>query len=72
MTAALRAFGPADLYLLRVVGDPQMSPDGSMVAYVVSRHDEDADEVRSSIWAAAVDGRSPPRQFSAGEKDHSP
>lgn len=69
---ALRPFAADDLYLLRVVGDPQISPDGSSTAYVVSRHDRDADEVRSAIWVVATDGASPPRQFSAGPKDHSP
>ena len=69
---APRAFRPSDLYNLRIVGDPQISPDGTQVAYVVARHDEAADEVRSSIWVVAVDGSSPPRQFSTGEKDHSP
>src|SRR5215211_4787063 len=69
---ALRAFRPTDLYNLRIVGDPQISPDGTLVAYVVARHDEAADEVRSSIWVAAVDASTPPRPFSTGEKDHSP
>ena len=67
-----RPFRADDLYLLRVVGDPQISPDGASVAYVVSRHDRDADEVQSAVWVAATDGASPPRQFSAGPKDHSP
>lgn len=70
--SARRAFRPDDLYKLRIVGDPQLSPDGSHLAYVVAHHDEDADEVRSAIWVAAVDGSSPPRQFSSGDKDNSP
>jgi dipeptidyl aminopeptidase/acylaminoacyl peptidase len=70
--AARRAFAPDDLFLLRIVGDPQISPDGSTVAYVVSRHDQDADEVQSDIWVAAVDGSTPPRPFSTGTKDNSP
>jgi dipeptidyl aminopeptidase/acylaminoacyl peptidase len=67
-----RAFDADDLYLLRVVGDPQISPDGAMVAYVVSRHDRDADELQSTIWLAAVSGSTSPRQFSNGTKDNSP
>src|ERR1051325_10459971 len=68
----LRPFRADDLYLLRIVADPQLSPDGSAVAYVVSRHDRDADELRSAVWVAAADASTPPRQFSAGPKDHSP
>jgi dipeptidyl aminopeptidase/acylaminoacyl peptidase len=70
--ARLRSFTADDLYLLRVVGDPQLSPDEKTVAYVVARHDRDADEVQSAIWVAPVDGSSPPRPFTGGTADHSP
>jgi dipeptidyl aminopeptidase/acylaminoacyl peptidase len=70
--ARLRPFRPDDLYRLRVVGDPQLSADGKHVAYVVGRHDKDADEVRSQIWVASVDGATAPRQFSTGDHDNSP
>src|SRR5437588_536835 len=69
---ARRRFQPDDLFNLRVVGDPQLSPDGERVAYVVATHDRDADEVRSSIWVAAADGSTAPRRFSTGTKDNSP
>ncbi len=68
----LRQFQAEDLYLLKVVGDPQLSSDGSQLAYVVARHDRVADEVQTSIWLAATDGSTPPRQFSTGTTDHSP
>jgi dipeptidyl aminopeptidase/acylaminoacyl peptidase len=74
MTAntARRPFLPEDLYRLRVVADPQLSPDGTQVAYLVARHDEAADEVHTCIWIAAADGRGAPRQFTSGKKDNSP
>src|SRR5690349_4667509 len=67
-----RAFRPEDLYLLHPVGDPQLSPDGALVAYVVGTHDEAGDEVQTRVWVAPYDGSAPPRPFSAGPKDHSP
>lgn len=57
---------PEDVYELTGVGDPRLSPDGSTVAYVVWRIDKDANEYGSAIWLAAVDGSSPPRQFTSG------
>ena len=41
---AKRRFTPDDLYLLKNVSDPQVSPDGKLVAYVVSWPDRDDDE----------------------------
>jgi len=46
-----------DLYLIQDVSDPQVSPDGQWVAYVVSTNDRDADETRSAIWMVSWDGR---------------
>jgi dipeptidyl aminopeptidase/acylaminoacyl peptidase len=64
---------PEDVYELTGAGDPRVSPDGGTVAYSVWRIDKDANEYRGSIWLAAVDGSTPPRQFTAGEKrDASP
>jgi len=57
---------PEDVYELTGVADPRLSPDGRTVAYVVWRIDKDANETLSAIWLAAVDGSSPPRQFTAG------
>src|SRR3972149_2593358 len=39
-----RAVQPEDVYLLRTVSDPQLSPDGRRVGYVVSWSDKDSDE----------------------------
>ncbi|HTX67743.1 MAG TPA: S9 family peptidase [Thermoleophilia bacterium] len=59
---------PQDVYELTGVLDPRLSPDGAVVAYVVRRADEDANDYRSAIWLAAADGSEPPRQLTAGEK----
>ncbi len=54
---AARPLIPDDLYRVLDVSDPQVSPDGRWVAYVVSSNDRGADEARSAIWQASWDGR---------------
>jgi dipeptidyl aminopeptidase/acylaminoacyl peptidase len=64
---------PEDVYALTSVGDPRLSPDGRLVAYVVTRIEKDDNAYRSAIWVAPVDGSEPPRQFTSGERrDGSP
>lgn len=67
-----RPMRPDDLYLLATTGDPQVSPDGSRVAWVQSRMDRESDKAQTSIWVAAVDGSQPARAFTTGPADHSP
>lgn len=69
---AKRPVQPEDAYLLRTISDPQLSPDGKRVAYVVSWNDRDADETRMTVYVAPVDGRHPARRFTQGNRDHSP
>jgi len=49
------------------LADPRVSPDGSLVAFTVTRVDLDANRYRSAVWLAATDGASPPRQLTSGE-----
>src|SRR5690242_12120991 len=73
MTEHERRVTPRDLYALRFVGDPQPSPDGSQIAFVVTTVDEEADEYRSRIWLVPTDGSHDPRPLTAGmKKDSSP
>ncbi|MDO8615819.1 MAG: S9 family peptidase [Dehalococcoidia bacterium] len=72
MPAKKRKLTPEDFYLLRNVVDPQVSPDGRLAAYVVAWPDRETDETRSSVYVAPLDGRSPARRFTQGNKDHSP
>jgi len=66
------AFAPEHAYLLRGVSDPQLSPDGARVAYVVRSSDREKDVRTSSVWVAAMDGRQPARRFTFGDREHSP
>jgi dipeptidyl aminopeptidase/acylaminoacyl peptidase len=45
---------------------PEMSPDGRWVAYVVAPAGQPGERRRSALWIAAADGSSPPRQLTAG------
>jgi dipeptidyl aminopeptidase/acylaminoacyl peptidase len=45
-----------DLYRLREVSDPQISPDGAWVAYTVSRPDTAEDQANSDVWMTSWDG----------------
>ena len=57
-----------DLFALKFVGDPQLSPDGATVAFVVMTLDEEADDYRSRIWLVPADGSRPPRPLTSGAK----
>ncbi len=59
---------PEDLYELSWVSDPRISPDGLIVAFVAARVDREANDYASAIWLVPVDGSSPPRRFTSGEK----
>ena len=54
--AQKRPLTPGDIYSLKTVGDPQRSPDGKWVAYVVSRAIKDTDKNDADIWMASWDG----------------
>ncbi len=64
---------PGDVGELTGVQDPRVSPDGKQVAYVVWRIDRDANQYRSAVWIAPLEGDGEPRQFTSGTKrDGSP
>ena len=54
--AQKRPLAPNDIYNIKTVGDPQRSPDGRWVAYVVSSAIKDTDKNDSDIWMASWDG----------------
>jgi dipeptidyl aminopeptidase/acylaminoacyl peptidase len=66
-----RALTLDDLYRLPTVSDPQLSPDGARVAYVLATPDRDEDRVRTAIWVVDVDGAQS-RQLTFGDADSSP
>src|SRR5215216_2425454 len=61
-----------DLTRFRNVSDPQISPDGKFVAYVVGATDGKEDKSSSHIWMANID-RSNDRQITfSNESESSP
>jgi dipeptidyl aminopeptidase/acylaminoacyl peptidase len=72
--ARRRPVAPDDLYQLRFVSDPQISPDGTQVAYVVARVDpDDRTRYRSQLMLAPFDGSSSPRPLTSGRhRDSAP
>lgn len=59
-----------DLYRLRLISDPQISPDGLRVAFVLRQMDEKDDQYNSNIYVVDRDGEVV--QFTSGNKDSGP
>ena len=62
-----RAMTPQDITRIRFISDPQLSPDGRRVAFVVTTLSEDQDEYLSNIWVVDTAGGEP-RRFTTGPK----
>ena len=65
-----RLIAPEDLLRFRLVSDPQVSPDGSDVVFVV-KHVGQKNEYVSNLWMVSTDGGEP-SQFTNGGKDSHP
>src|SRR5438093_6538816 len=61
-----------DIQSLADVRDPQCSPDGRAVAYVVSRVDVKEDKSNSHIWMVDVDGKNDRQVTSSQDSESSP
>jgi dipeptidyl aminopeptidase/acylaminoacyl peptidase len=62
-SAAPRGVTPDDYYAFQSASDPRLSPDGSLVAYIVTTIDRKQNRRRQSIWMGEADGSRPPRPF---------
>lgn len=51
---------------------PALSPDGSQVAFVVTRTDMAKNRYFSQVWLAPTDGNAPPRPVTGGDNDGGP
>ncbi|HLZ16914.1 MAG TPA: S9 family peptidase, partial [Cyclobacteriaceae bacterium] len=51
-----QSFIPSDVYKIKSVSDPQVSPDGKWVAYVLSIPDSSKDKSNSDVWMVSWDG----------------
>src|SRR6266496_1243057 len=70
--AMSRSITIEDLYAIKFLSRPRISPDGQRVAFVVTTIDERKHEYRSSIWVAPTAGGEA-RRFTGGTANaHSP
>ena len=75
VTAAQTARRPLkveDFSRIRNVNDPQVSPDGNWVAYVVGTVDVKADRPNSHIWMVNIDGSNNRQITFSNESESSP
>jgi dipeptidyl aminopeptidase/acylaminoacyl peptidase len=61
-----------DIFKFVWIADPQISPDGSRVAFVRVTVDEKKDQYDTAIWMARSDGSEPPRPITGGTRDTAP
>ena len=47
---------PSDVYKVKYVDDPEVSPDGKWVTYILSEADTAEDKYDEDIWMTATDG----------------
>jgi dipeptidyl aminopeptidase/acylaminoacyl peptidase len=67
-----RPISPADVYRYQQIGDPQPSPDGKWVAYVLASIDTAKDRRSTNIWMTSWDGKEHVQLTSAPESESSP
>src|SRR5262245_18854567 len=61
-----------DLFNFVWIGDPQVSPDGSRVAFVRVSVNEKKEAYNTSIWVVPTAGNERPRQLTSGPHDTAP
>ncbi|HEY1495470.1 MAG TPA: S9 family peptidase [Candidatus Solibacter sp.] len=71
IAAGPRGITPDDYFALAAVADPQISPDGKMIAYTVTRASAKDNRRTSEIWMVAAAGGTP-RQLTTAQSSTSP
>jgi dipeptidyl aminopeptidase/acylaminoacyl peptidase len=72
LAQAKRPLRSSDLYHLKDVRDPELSPDGSWVAYTVTTIDSVKDKSDNDIWMTSWDGATTIQVTSSPESESSP
>ena len=67
-----RPITETDLFKFVWAADPQISPNGSQVAFVLVNVNEDKDRYETQIYVVPSDGSAPPRPLTSGRNDRSP
>ena len=69
---AKRLITETDLFKFVWAADPQISPNGSQVAFVRVNVNEDKDRYETQIFVVPADGSAPTRPLTSGRNDRSP
>src|SRR5256885_15940467 len=72
LLAQKRNITERDLWDFVWIGDPQVSPDGSRVAFVRVTVNEKKEGYNTSIWSVSAKGDEQPHQLTKGEHDSNP
>ncbi len=67
-----RQFTIDDLLRVRRVSDPQVSPDGRMIAYTVTDMDKSANRGKTQVYLVAIEGGEPKQLTDAAQSSSSP
>src|SRR5256886_17397824 len=67
-----RTITEKDLFDFVWIGDPQISPEGSRVAFVRVTVNEKKEGYNTSIWSVPVAGDEEPHQLTKGDHDSTP
>jgi dipeptidyl aminopeptidase/acylaminoacyl peptidase len=70
--AQKRSITEKDIFQFNWIGDPQISPDGTRVAFVKVSVNDKKDGYDTSIWSVSTRGDEPPRRMTDGKHDASP
>ena len=70
--AGKRFIAETDLFKFTWIADPQISPDGSAVAFVRVSVNEKENRYETSLYVVPSDGREAPRRLTSGIRDTSP
>lgn len=65
----LRGITAEDYFSFEFASDPNISPDGKLIAYVVTKIDRALNRRNSSIWMVASDGSGTPWQFTTAPQN---
>src|SRR5258707_1658402 len=70
--AQKRSITEKDIFQFNWIGDPQISPDGSRVAFVKVTVNEKKDGYDTSIWSVGTRGGNTAHRMTDGKHDSSP
>jgi dipeptidyl aminopeptidase/acylaminoacyl peptidase len=63
---------PSDIAHLISLGAPTIAPDGRTAVVAAAAPDLEEDEYRGQLWSIALDGDTPPRKLTHGDRDMAP